>query len=66
MSTTSNTNQVVANASYLVNRSNGDVKVIVSNQKQEETKKLVQQPISGFAKNTRYSIYNNGGGYTGL
>jgi hypothetical protein len=66
MSTTSNTNQVVANASYVVNRSNGDVKVIVSNQKQEESKKQVQQPISGFAKNTRYSIYNNGGGYTGL
>lgn len=65
MSTTTNANQVVANASFVVNPVNGNVRVIVTNQKQEEIKKQTQ-PITGFAKNTRYSIYNNGGGYTGL
>lgn len=65
MSTTTNTTQTAANASYVVNAINGEVKVIVASQKEAENTKQ-NQPISGFAKNTRYSIYNNGGGYTGL
>ncbi|MBB1284062.1 hypothetical protein HRH25_06730 [Flavisolibacter sp. BT320] len=65
MSTTTNTTQSTVNASFVVNAINGEVKVIVANQKEEENTKQAQ-PISGFAKNTRYSIYNNGGGYTGL
>ena len=65
MSTTTNTTQSTVNASFVVNAINGEVKVIVANQKEEENTKQ-DQPISGFAKNTRYSIYNNGGGYTAL
>lgn len=65
MSTTTNTTQTTANASFVVNAINGEVKVIVASQKEGENTKQ-NQPISGFAKNTRYSIYNNGGGYTGL
>ena len=65
MTTTTNTNQASVNATFVVNTSNGEVKVVVANKKEEEKTKQAQ-PVSGFAKNTRYSIYNNGGGYTGL
>lgn len=63
---TENTTKAILNTSYVVNPTNGTVKVMVSN---KNTKKEVKQSVKvagGFAKNTRYSIYNNGGGYTGL
>lgn len=63
--TTENTTNATVNASYVVNPANGEIKVIVSNKEKKEMKKSLKT-IAGFAKNTRYSIYNNGGGYTGL
>ena len=51
------------NASYVVNPAKGKVKVIVTI---EKTPNKEMKVVAGFAKNTRYSIYNNGGGYTGL
>ena len=60
---TKNTTPATVNASYVINPVKGEVKIVVTEKK--ETKK-VMQPLAGFAKNTRYSIYNNGGGYTGL
>lgn len=65
MSTTTNTNQASSHASFVVDVINGETEVIVAHQKEENTKQQAQ-PVSGFAKNIRYSIYNNGGGYTGL
>lgn len=62
--TTENTLQAMSNTSYVVNQTNGNVKMLVTSKKQEA--KATQKPILNFAKNTRYSIYNNGGGYTGL
>lgn len=64
--TTANTTLATVNASYLVNPSNGEIKVMVSNINTKKEEKKTLKTISGFAKNTRYSIYNNGGGYTGL
>ncbi|NTS40929.1 hypothetical protein HRG84_08415 [Flavisolibacter sp. BT320] len=64
MSTATNTNQTSANVIFVVSATDSKAKGLTVNQKEEETKKT--QPVSGFAKNTRYSIYNNGGGYTGL
>lgn len=58
-----NTNQAAVNASYVVNSSKGEIKVVVTTKK-ATAKEL--KTVTGFAKNTRYSIYNNGGGYTGL
>ena len=63
--TTENTTQATLNASYVINASNGEVKVMVSSKNIKETKKTLNV-AGGFAKNSRYSIYNNGGGYTGL
>lgn len=63
--TTKNATQATVNASYILNPANGEVKVMVSNREKKEAKKPLTT-ITGFAKNTRYSIYNNGGGYTGL
>lgn len=51
------------NTTLVVNPANGEVKMVV-NQKAEEKREL--KMVARFAKNTRYSIYNNGGGYTGL
>jgi hypothetical protein len=66
MATEKNTIQTTVNASYVVNSSNGEVKVIVSDKKPNKEEKKTLKTAGGFAKNTRYSIYNNGGGYTGL
>ncbi len=63
--TTENTMHATLNASYVLNPSNGEVKLIVNNTSKKEAKKSLKT-VTGFAKNTRYSIYNNGGGYTGL
>jgi ABC-type proline/glycine betaine transport system ATPase subunit len=60
---TGNTAQTTVNTTLVVNPANGQVKVFV-NKKTEEMKK--PKAVAAFAKNTRYSIYNNGGGYTGL
>ena len=65
MTSTTNTNQAPVNTAYVMNPVNGEVKVIVTSKKEEETPNPAK-PLDGFAKNTRYSIYNNGGGYTGL
>ena len=61
--TTKETNPLNVNASYVVNQTSGEVKVVVS--KVKESKKPVKV-VAAFAKNTRYSINNNGGGYSGL
>jgi uncharacterized protein YktA (UPF0223 family) len=60
---TKNVNNATINASYVVNATNGEIKVVVSSKKEE---KKTEKTVAAFAKNTRYSIYNNGGGYTGL
>jgi hypothetical protein len=65
MKFTTNTNQAAVNATVVVNPSNGEVKVLVAGKKEEKATNPAK-PVTGFAKNTRYSIYNNGGGYTGL
>jgi hypothetical protein len=65
MSTSTNSNQTSANVIFVVSATDNEAKGITVNQKEEENTKQ-PQPVSGFAKNTRYSIYNNGGGYTGL
>ena len=65
MKSTTNTNQAAVNATVVVNPSNGEVKVLVASKKEEKATNPAK-PVMGFAKNTRYSIYNNGGGYTGL
>lgn len=64
--TTENTTQAIVNASYVINPTNGTVKVMVSNKSNKKEVKQSVKVAGGFAKNTRYSIYNNGGGYTGL
>ncbi len=61
--TTNETKPANVNAAYVVNPVNGETKVIIT--KEKESKKQVKV-VAAFAKNTRYSIYNNGGGYTGL
>ena len=63
--TTKNATQATVNASYVLNPANGEIKVMISGKENKEAKKS-SATINGFAKNTRYSIYNNGGGYTGL
>lgn len=63
--TTKNATQATVTASYVLNPANGEVKVMVSSKEKKEAKKTLKT-VTGFAKNTRYSIYNNGGGYTGL
>ncbi|MDQ3278494.1 MAG: hypothetical protein M3Q06_09215 [Bacteroidota bacterium] len=65
MTSTTNTNQAPVTAAFVVSQTSGEINVIVSGKKEEEKTNSVK-PVSGFAKNTRYSIYNNGGGYTGL
>ena len=62
---TKNTTQATVNASYIMNTSTGEVTVKVS-AKSEKERKTAAKPAASFAKNIRYSIYNNGGGYTGL
>jgi hypothetical protein len=61
--TTQNSTQATVSASYVVNHAKGEVNVIVTTKK-EPLKEA--KPVMAFAKNKRYSIYNNGGGYTGL
>lgn len=61
--TTENTPQVTVNASYVLNKTTGEVNVKVTSKKEMKTG---AKPTGAFAKNIRYSIYNNGGGYTGL
>ena len=61
--TTQNSTKSNVSASYVVNPVKGEVKVVVTS---EAAPKKELKAVTGFAKNTRYSIYNNGGGYTGL
>jgi hypothetical protein len=62
--TNTKTNQTAVNTSYVVSSTNGEVKNVVATK--EAKAKTTVKSVAGFAKNTRYSIYNNGGGYTGL
>lgn len=62
---TNNTTQAAVDASYVINISTGEINVKMSAKKEKETK-MAEKPVGAFAKNIRYSIYNNGGGYTGL
>lgn len=64
MTTATNTSQTTVNPAIVVNSAKGDVKMIVTTKKEEVSNPA--KPVSGFAKNTRYSINNNGSGYTGL
>jgi hypothetical protein len=64
---TENAIETTVNTSYLVHGGNGNVKVVVTNKTEKQAKTGNTNPSTAlFAKNTRYSIYNNGGGYTGL
>lgn len=63
--TSKNTIQTPANTSYVLNPTNGNVNVMAS-KKKEEQKEKSGKAVAGFAKNLRYSINSNGGGYTGL
>jgi hypothetical protein len=64
---TKNTIETTVNASYLVQGGKGNVKVVVTNNAEKQAKTVSTKNTTAlFAKNTRYSIYNNGGGYTGL
>jgi hypothetical protein len=60
---TENTSHTATTTTLVLNPTNGEVKVLL-NKKKEETGQ--PKAVAAFAKNTRYSIYNNGGGYTGL
>ena len=60
---TENTSHTTTSAMLVMNSKNGEVKVLLNKKKEETGQPKV---VSAFAKNTRYSIYNNGGGYTGL
>jgi hypothetical protein len=59
---TQNSTQATVNASYVINPSKGEIKVVVSTKK--ETEKTIQ--VKPTYVKTRYSIDTNGGGYTGL
>lgn len=63
--TNSNTTQTFVATTYVVNTAKPEVKMIVTNKKKQETK-IAAKPVAAFAKNTRYSIFGNAGGYTGL
>lgn len=63
--TNTNTHQTAVNTTYVVNATKSEVKKVVAAPKEVVIKTSVNT-VAGFAKNTRYSIYGNGGGYTGL
>ena len=63
--TKQNTNQTTINTAYVINPAKGEVKLVVTT-KTEETKEKQLKTNAGFAKNLRYSLNSNGGGYTGL
>lgn len=63
---TQNTNQSTINATYVVNPTKGDIKVVVKTAKKEAEKHTTTKPAARFAKNLRYSINGVSGGYTGL
>jgi hypothetical protein len=61
--TTTNTTETTIKATYVLNPEKGQIKILVTNKKEVNN---AEKQVAAFAKNTRYSIYNNGGGYTGL
>ncbi len=63
--TTPNINELIVETSYIVNPAKSELKVVVTSKKENKSAKHAKA-VPSFAKNTRYSIYNNGGGYTGL
>lgn len=60
--TTKTPSQSTVNANYVVNPSNGQIKVVVTKKAETEAKTM---PKISFFK-TRYSFDSNDGGYTGL
>jgi hypothetical protein len=60
-----NTTETTLSATYVINPTKGNVKVVVTTKKEAE-KETSAKPVANFAPNKRYSINSIGGGYTGL
>ena len=63
--TQQNTNPTTINTAYVINPTNGNVNVVVSKKADLKNENEVKA-IPEFAKNLRYSLNSNGGGYSGL
>jgi len=63
--TQQNTNQSTINTAYVINPTSGEVNVVVSQKAEVKIEKEVKA-VPKFAKNLRYSLNSNGGGYRGL
>jgi hypothetical protein len=64
--TTQNTTQATISTSYVMTPAQSEVKVVVSKKSTEINKENAVKPVATFAKNLRYSLNSNGGGYAGL